>query len=322
MGKIRQIYLESFIQRFDKDGIIQYLTSDDFKDLKKEEYVFNNSINVKIHAFLYFYDGYREDKIILFCPGIGPGHCQYVREIELLASRGYLVLTLDYCGCGESGGDNLQSVNEPTRDVCDLLKELKNAKIDRISDLINYEILLIGHSLGAYTALNVINLTDYIKKGVIISGFLNITKEFMGLTRVPVPFIFRSIKKYEDEVNKEYNHLDNIKYLKNTNDKLLFIHSKDDTLVPFKSSTQYVMKHVKNNNIEFLLFDNRKHNPNYTLDALSYMNETFVSYNNMVRSGDLETLDDKVNYMKSKDIFKMTNQDKEVWDRIIKHLEK
>ena len=195
MNKIRQIYLDNFIQRFDKDGIIQYLSNTDFENFQKEEYIFMNSINIEIHSFLYFYDNYKKDKLIIFLPGIGPGHTAYIREIELLAEKGYLVLTLDYCGCGESKGETLLSVNEPTRDVHDLILELTKKNIKRINELNDYEITIIGHSLGAYTALNTINLHKDIKKAVIISGFINIIKEFMGMSHIHLPFLFKTIIK-------------------------------------------------------------------------------------------------------------------------------
>ena len=138
----------------------------------------------------------------------------------------------------------------------------------------------------------------------------------MGLSKVPFPFFFNSIKKYEESVNKEYNHLNNIKYLKQTTDNILFIHAKNDTLVPFNSSTGYIIKHIKNNNLEFMLFDDRKHNPNYQKASLDYMNEVFVKYNQMERNGEFKSNDDRINYMKSKDIYKMTEQDQDVWDKI------
>ena len=55
---------------------------------------------------------------------MGPGHTAYIAEIEALARRGYRVLTLDFAGCGESGGKYLGSLNKPTRDVIDLLNHL------------------------------------------------------------------------------------------------------------------------------------------------------------------------------------------------------
>ena len=125
MGIIVKNYKESFLQRFDKDEAIPYYSTEDFPGLKCEQGSFKNSSGVIIHYFIYNYDNYNQNKLILFCPGIGPGHTAYFAEINTLCKAGYRILTLDYTGCGESKGKCLKSLNEPTRDVEDLLKHLQ-----------------------------------------------------------------------------------------------------------------------------------------------------------------------------------------------------
>ena len=104
MGKITDMYQENFLQRFDKDGIIPYYSAADFPGLICAEDAFLNSAGALIRYFFYRYPGYDETRLILFCPGIGPGHTAYLAEIETLCRAGCRVLTLDYTGCGASGG--------------------------------------------------------------------------------------------------------------------------------------------------------------------------------------------------------------------------
>ena len=100
MGIISKVYINKFVCRYDKEVGVPYYSYEDFKGLHQEEYFFNNSKGIEINYFYYYYDNSKEDKIVLFLPGMGPGHCSYMAEIETLAKRGYKVLTLDYTGCG------------------------------------------------------------------------------------------------------------------------------------------------------------------------------------------------------------------------------
>ena len=304
MGFIVKLYRKNFIQRFDKDGAIPYYSADDFVGLSCEEKTFQNSLGIEIHYFFYSYANAKTDKIVLLCPGIGPGHTGYLTEIELLCKNGYRVLTLDYTGCGASAGESLLSINEPTRDIIELLSLLN----------LKEEIILVGHSLGAYTSLNVIHLLPSITKAVIISGFVGVSDELLGFLKLRC---FANIaKRYEQKINPEYGSIDNWKYLKNTTDKLLFIHSIDDAVVHFKNNTRKVMK-LNNPNLSFKIVEGKKHNPNYSSEALGKMNAWIGQYNTLIRQGDLNTLEERKRYFSDKPIGEMTEQDPEIWELIL-----
>lgn len=308
MGLSLNIYKKIFIKRFDKDGFIPYYSVEDFPGLKKIKETFINSKGNAISYFYYFYEGYRDDKIILFCHGLGPGHTAYMSEIVSLCKKGYMVLTLDYFGCEESGGKSIYSINSPTRDVIDLLNHL-NLKM---------EIVLIGHSLGGYTALNVINLKKDITKAVIISGFIDIRSEMLSF--IKFSFLTKEILNFEKEVESEYFGINNLKYLKETNDKILFIHSKDDNVVPYKSTIKRLKKN-KNQNLSFLILNDRLHNPNYSKEAVDYLNKTLTAYNKMVKNNKFKSTEDRREWMRNKSLEKMTEQDEEVIDKIANFIE-
>ena len=304
MGAITKMYKDNFIQRFDKDDGIPYYSANDFPNLTCEEKIFNNSLGIEIHYFFYYYSDYKKDKIVVFCPGIGPGHTAYLAEIDYLCKAGYRVLTLDYTGCGASKGETLLSINEPTRDVVELLNNLH----------FNEEIVIVGHSLGAYTSLNVINLLPIIKRGVIISGFVSLKAELLGFMKIGLLTI--GPRNFEKKVNKEYAFINNWKYLKTTTDKLLFIHSKDDQMVNFKHNTNKVMK-IKNPNLSFKIVEGKKHNPNYSMDAIKNMNNWIGEYYYKIRQGELKTLEEKQNFFVDKPLTKMTEQDPEIMDLVL-----
>lgn len=310
MGLLLKLYLSNIVKRFDKDGIIPYLSNEDFEGLQKEDNNFINSDNNKIAYFYYFYEGYKKDKLVLFLHGIGPGHTAYISEIETLCKRGYRVLTLDYTGCDASEGDSLNSINQPTKDVDELLKYLD----------VKEEIVLVGHSLGGYTALNTININSNIKKAVVISGFISLKNELKALMKLSL--LVNSALKYEKTKCIEFNNIDNLNYLSTTDDKILFIHSLDDTMVPYRTSTGFIKENIDNPNLSFVIDNNKKHNPNYSLEAVKYMNDVFATYNRKIKCKELNTFEKKKEFMSDKSAKMMTVQDAEIWNKIFEFLDK
>lgn len=303
MGPIK-LYKDNFLQRQDKDPAIPYYSHSDFPNLIYEENSFTNSLGIKLNYFFYSYKGYDPNKIVFFCHGLEPGHTAYLTEIELLCKSGYKVLTMDYTGCGSSEGETLPSINRPAKDVIELLDYLK----------LKEEIVLIGHSLGGYTALTVINQTPSIKKAVIISGFVTIASEMLGFVKLRI--LANVFQRYENKLNPDYKKVNNWQYLKKTNDNILFFHSTDDTMVKYKYNTGKVAK-IKNPCLRIYTYEGKKHNPNYSKEGLEYMNMAMGGYFQSLRNGELTTLEERKQYFADKPIGKMTDQDKNVWKIIL-----
>ena len=303
MGIISRQYIKNFVCRYDKEVGVPYYNASDFEGLHEEVNTFINSNSLKLSYYFYYFDNYKEDKIVLFLPGLSAGHCCYMMEIACLAKRGYKVLTLDYQGVGESAGKNMRSLNQPSRDVNVLLEHLNLDK----------PIVLVGHSLGGYTALNTINMRNDINKAVIISGFLSIALE-LG-SAVKSKFIVKGILRYERKMEPELFKLDNVEYLKTTKDNLLFIHSEDDMMVPYQSAMK-IVEDINNPNIQTKRLTNRKHNPNYSDAAIAYMNEVFGGFYQLIKEKKIKTDADKINYFKDVSLEKLVEQDEQIIDLI------
>lgn len=308
MGLVSYLYKKNFVGRYDKEAGFPYCDLSYFQGLNKESYTFTNSKGIEIAYFFYYYPNYNPDKIILFCHGLGPGHTAYLAEINCLAERGYKVLTLDYAGCDKSKGKGMGSINGPTRDVMDLLDYLK----------LKEEVTVMGHSLGGFTSLNIIHLRDEINKAIIMSGFLTIPLSIP--TMIKSKFIQKGILRYERKVEPLYFALDNIDYLKTTKDQIYFIQSEDDQVVPYSISLEVVEK-IDNPCIKTLKVINRKHNPNYTDEAVQYMNEVFGDYYQKLRNKEIKTDADKINYFKDVSLSKLTAQDQKMFDSIKQFIE-
>jgi pimeloyl-ACP methyl ester carboxylesterase len=310
MNFIINIYKKNFLKRFDKDENIPYYSAEDFPGLICERGEFQNSDNITIKYFTYSYENPKEDKLILFCPGMGPGHSAYLAEIETLCKAGYKVLTLDYTGCGESGGTTMPSVNAPTKDTTELLNKIKQ-ETKQTTITKEQQIIPIGHSLGGYTALNLINQNPDITKAVIISGFVSISDELMGYVKLrPLADI---VRRFEKKQNPDFKD-DNKTYIKTTTDKLLWIHSTDDPMANYKYNAGQVEK-ANNPNIKLIKTENKKHNPNYTGEALDNMTKWLGEY------GSLTDPEAKKTFFSDKPIAQMTAQDPEIFTEILNFID-
>ena len=308
MGLVSKRYIKDFVCRYNKEVGVPYYSASSFEGLNEESFTFINSKGIEIHYFFYYYDNYKEDKVLLFCPGIGSGHCGYLAEINCLAKRGYKVITLDYTGCGDSKGECLASLNMPTLDVMDLLEHLKLGK----------PLVIVGHSLGGFTALNLSNIRNDIVATVAISPFLSIESIIMSGTHSK--FVTSRVLKYEKKTVPQYYNIDNISYLKNTKDRLFIIQSDDDGIIPYQISLN-VVEEMNNPLIKTLRVTKRKHNPNYTEEAVSYMNDVFGKYQKLIRDKVIKTDQDKIDYFKNVSLEKLTIQDEKMFDEIAKFIE-
>ena len=87
-------------------------------------------------------------------------------------------------------------------------------------------------------------------------------------------------------------------------------------MVNFKYNTKRVMK-LNNPNLSFKIVEGKKHNPNYSCEAIKTMNEWLGNYYYLINQGELKTTEDKNNYFLDKPISKMTEQDQEIWELIL-----
>ncbi len=304
---IAAIYKKLLLKRYDKDDATPYYGAADFPELCREEDFFENSENVRIRYYLYRYAPQEAGPLILFCPGVGPGHTAYLREIETLCRAGYRVLTLDYTGCGASGGERLPSLNAPTRDAFELLERLRPSG----------EVVPVGHSLGGYTALNLARLAPEIKRAVVLSGFSGVADLLPGFVKLPP--LARRIERYEAEICPRFASSENLAFLAQTTDRILWIHSKDDPTVPYRTTAGRVAG-LGNPNVRVITVEDKKHNPQYTAEAVKQMNAWIGRYTLLVKTGRLNTPEKRRAYFSDKPIERMTEPDPAVFAEILRFI--
>lgn len=312
-------YKKNFIIRYDKDGIIPYLSFKDFPGLVQETGSFTDSKGINICYFIYYYPKTQNGKKLLFLPGVGPGHTAYMTEIEYFCKAGFCVYTLDYAGTGESGGDNLISFTQPAIDTDELLDVLKLGQIE-----------IASHSLGSYTTLNLLMKHYEIKRAVFMAGFISV-RAFAKQLICTIPGVsalasgtlaereifenaLSEIIQNEADEAFPFKPLVIPEFLSKTDDTILFIQSEDDPVVNFKESVGHIKDFIPNPNFSFIIEKNKKHNPNYTREALCYMYETFGQFNAMT------DILEKKKFMQDKSARMMTVQDEKVMSEVIRFL--
>jgi hypothetical protein len=68
--------------------------------------------------------------------------------------------------------------------------------------------------------------------------------------------------------------------------------------------------------------DNRKHNPNYTDNAINYMDSVFGKYYALLNEKKIKTDEDRINYFKDVSLAKLVEQDEQLFDEIVDFIEK
>ena len=140
------IYMGMAYTRCDDNGTAFYFSAKDFADLKQEPYSFKSSKGHNLQGNIYYYDGYLENKLVIFEHGFGGGHLSYMKEIEKLCAHGYRVFAYDHTGCMKSGGE---TPNGMAQSLCDLNDCITALKSDANFKDLSFSV--IGHSLTSYS---------------------------------------------------------------------------------------------------------------------------------------------------------------------------
>ncbi len=315
--KIIKIYENMMLNRCDDNGNVFYFSAEDFPGLEREPYVFGSSKGHTLQGYFYRYPDAKVDRLIIFEHGMGGGHLSYMREIEKLCFAGYLVFAYDHTGCMESGGETTGGLAQSLCDLNDLLNTLKADENYR-----SFDISVIGHSWGGFSAMNISSFHPDISHVVVMSGFVSVEKmisSFFGGILKPYR---RCIMEIERKSNPDFVSSDGVKSLENTKAKVLLIYSDNDSLCKKEVHFDELKTNLSDKeNITFVLENNKGHNPNFTADAVKYKDEFFASLTEKMKKKELESASRKENFKKSYDWYRMTAQDEKVWKEIFKFLE-
>ena len=217
----------------------------------------------------------------------------------------------------ESGGENTGGLSQSLCDLNDLLNTLKKDEKYKA-----YDISVMGHSWGGFSAMNISALYPEISHLVIMSGFVSVEKMINSFFSGPLTPYRKCIMKIEQESNPGFVNSDGVEALKNTASKVLLIYSDNDTLCKKEAHFDELKNELSDKtNIEFILENNKGHNPNFTENAVKYKDEFFAALTRKTKKKQLEAKEEKEAFKKSFDWNKMTEQDEKVWKEIFEFLD-
>lgn len=314
---VEKMYRSRVYSRADDTGCVFYFSKEDFQGLKGEEFVFDSSLGHKLVGSFYYYEGFNEERLIIFEHGMGSGHLGYMTEIERLCRAGYRVFSYDHTGCMKSGGETTNGFAQSLRDLDDAVKAIKAD--ERYKKL---TLSVVGHSWGGFSALNSTAVHPEIEKVVAMSGFVAVSEIVKCFFKGILSSYGRMVMEIETKSNPEYIKYNAVDTLRNTKAKVLVIHSDDDKTVLKENSIDILERELKGKeNITFLRLTGKNHNPNYTQDAVKYVGSFFADLQKAMKKRKLVTDEEKKAFRDKYDWNRMTAQDDAVWEEILAFLE-
>jgi len=301
--------------RCDDVETVFYFTPQHFPGLKAEPHAFRASAGHTLQGWFYRYEDPIPGRLIVFDHGFGGGHLAYMKEIELLCRHGYQVFAYDHTGCMQSGGD---SPNGLAQSLCDLNDCITMLKADsRFAEL---DISVVGHSWGAFSTMNIPALHPEISRIVALCGFVSVEEMVNTFFSGIMKGYRKAVLALERQSNPTFVRFSALETLKQADTKALLIYSEDDQMC---RKTHYdILKAglAEKDTVEFLLVQNKGHNPNYTQEAVKLLAD-FSSARTKLLKNKKATAQDKKAFVASFDWEAMTAQDEAVWNRIFAHLD-
>lgn len=314
---ILKIYKNTLIKRHDPNGTLFYFGKDDFEGLMCEDFSFLGDRGQRLNGHFYYRGEKRTDRLIIFDHGMGCGHVAYMREIELLVTRGYTVFSYDHTGTRSSEGENIVGFSQSLSDLDFCINAIR-----AIPEYTNTDISVIGHSWGGFSTMNIPALHPEITHVVALSGFISPKQMQQQVFKGLLSLYRKAVWREEVTPLGKYAEYDARVSLADVPTKALIIHSKDDAVVSFDMHFGELRRTFADDpRISFIEMDGRGHNPNYTDDAKAYESACVRDLRAKMKRKELNTPEAKAQFQASYDWWRMTEQDTLLWDKIVEFLE-
>ena len=315
--KVVGFYTAQFFNRCDDKGLAHYFSHADFPGLRQQPFDFKSSLGHEMKGWFYCYDEIIPGRLVIFEHGFGGGHRSYMKEIEMLCRRGFLVYTYDHTGCMESGGDSPRGLSQSLRDLNDAINALQATPGFR-----DLKISVMGHSWGAFSTMNIAALHPEVTHIVALCGFVSV-EEMVGQFFSGILKGYRkAVLKIEQESNPDFVTYNAARTLADCAAKVLLIYSSNDKLVIREIHHGILTRALEGKaDTRILLEENKGHNPNYTADAVAYLAQYTADMTRKLKDKKLNTEAEKKAFRESWDWDRMTKQDEKVWAEIFRALD-
>ena len=312
----------AFGKRCEGNPKLKYFTEGDFEGLNAKPIEFKSNKGQALKGNIYTNKYIKEYKgLIIFVHGMGGGHLSYTTEINTFAKAGFIVMAYDNTGTCSSEGKNLKGFYQA---VIDLKYALKF--IEENNELNKYPVELVGHSWGAYTVCQVLQYKHNIKAVVSMAAPNNISKLICDNAKNETKINFSFLRPFITIVNFLTFGIKGIKdtaqILKNTTVPVLLLHGQLDSPVPLKNSPISSKKIKEKDNIKSIVYKDGYHNIYQTKESAEYLNSFFEKLIKLNKEYKGKPPEDKLDEIyNTADYKKMTEEDEQVMNTIIKFLE-
>lgn len=312
-----------FGKRCEGNPKLKYFTADDFEGLNAKPIEFKSNKGQTLRGNIYTNKEIKEYKgLIVFVHGMGGGHLSYTTEINTFAKAGFIVIGYDNTGTCSSDGKNLRGFFQSVNDLNYALKFIENDK-----ELSKYSVSLVGHSWGAYAVAQVLQFNHNIKSVVAMSGFNSSAKIICDSAKNETNMNLNFLKPFITIVNfltfGKRGIVNTVTVLKNTEIPVLLLYGEVDTSVLIQNSLVANQKLLSQKpNIKAVVYEKRLHNVYQTKQSEEYLNNTFGELSKLSKKYKGKIPEEEANKIYNNiDYKKMTEEDPEVMDTIIKFIE-
>jgi dipeptidyl aminopeptidase/acylaminoacyl peptidase len=184
----------------------------------------------------------------------------------------------------------------------------------------NTDVSVMGHSWGAFSTLNITALHPDISRIVAMCGFVCV-EDMIGTFFTGILGGYRkAVMALERGANPKFVEYNAVKTLSASKTKALLIYSENDMMCRRNHYDTLKAGLDGKENVKFLFVTNKGHNPNYTEEAVKYLDEFGAARAKLARNKKT-TKEEKAKFVASYDWKRMTEQDESVWNVIFEHLD-
>ena len=265
-----------------------------------------------IRGGIYSPKGRDTDKsvLVILCHGMWGSHMSYMQEIGYLCSGGFDVLAFDYIGTATSDGKTLGGFGQSLRCLDRVVRYVKSSP-----ELSHRKIWVFGHSWGGYAATNIVKFHPDVAGVVAIAPAASFEAVAKNVFPKGIHFLIPAAKLTDRIRMGKFANRNATKSLEGFGGKALFIHSEDDPMCPYPTTTGAV-KAKFGDRFNYLILKDKGHNPQYTYEGLALMRE----YSAKMKT--LATEDERNEYKKSTDFLKMGALAPEIMDTAVEFIKK
>lgn len=261
-----------------------------------------------VRGGLYVKKGRETDKnvIVIVCHGMWTSHKSYMQDIGYICNAGFEVIGFDYIGTSTSDGKSLGGFGQSLRSLDAVVRYVKAD-----AELSKRRIYVYGHSWGGYAATNIVAFHPDIAGVIAVAPAASFDAVAKNSFPKGIHFLIPLAKLFDRIKTGRFANRNAVKSLAGYSGSVLIIHSEDDHMCPYATTTALVKKSHSGSNFKYLTVKDKGHNPHYTRAALNIMRE----YGQKLQT--LASEEEKREYKKTVDFIAMGELDREIMDKVV-----